>query len=299
MQDRLTDLRKQPSVQNDSVIDVGEEIGGDSESFMPEFFEEVSQIKTLMSLIRRNIKSIQEAYNKQAWSVGEGPQKNDELEQLLDSTNSATLQIRNKLKSMKVENDKIAGENAQRRVRTNMHTILSKKFIALVQEYQTIQNSYKEKCRERVQRQAQIVRPGVSREEVDEMIVSGGDVFADKLLSDSKHMEAKNALANIQEQQRDLKNLEKSIHELHQVFVDMAAIVESTQDSMDSMESDVSDSASNTFKVSKNLADAEKYLMQRRRRAAILITSVSTIIILAAIITGIIIAAKLGAFSGI
>jgi len=263
---------------------------------MPEFFEEVGQIKTLMSLIRRNIKLIQDEYNKQAWNANE-TRKNEALEELLDSTNSAALQIRNKLKVMKAENDKLSGESAQKRIRSNMHNILSKKFIALVQEYQALQNSYKEKFRERVQRQAEIVKPGVTRDEVDEMISSGGNYFADKMLADSKHLEAKNALLNIQEQQRDLKHLEKSIQELHQVFLDMAAIVEASSDQVGKVENDVTRSLSSAGQAVKHVTKAEEYLMQRRRRAALLYGGITAIIVTIALVAGLIIAAKLGAFA--
>jgi len=295
MTDRLKDLGNK-SVQADISIDMGDENDESGAAFMPEFFEEVGQIKTLMSLIRRNIKLIQDEYNKQAWNANES-RKNEALEELLDSTNSAALQIRNKLKLMKVENDKLSGESAQKRIRSNMHNILSKKFIALVQEYQALQNSYKEKFRERVQRQAEIVKPGVTRDEVDEMISSGGNYFADKMLADSKHLEAKNALLNIQEQQRDLKHLEKSIQELHQVFLDMAAIVEASSDQVGKVENDVTRSLSSAGQAVKHVTKAEEYLMQRRRRAALLYGGITAIIVTIALVAGLIIAAKLGAFA--
>jgi len=295
MTERLKDLGNK-SVQSDISIDMGDDTDESGAAFMPEFFEEVGQIKTLMSLIRRNIKLIQDEYNKQAWNAND-TRKNEVLEELLDSTNSAALQIRNKLKVMRAENDKLSGESAQKRIRSNMHNILSKKFIALVQEYQALQNSYKEKFRERVQRQAEIVKPGVTRDEVDEMIASGGNYFADKMLADSKHLEAKNALLNIQEQQRDLKHLEKSIQELHQVFLDMAAIVEASSDQVGKVETDVNRSLASAGQAVKHVTKAEEYLMQRRRRAALLYGGITAIIVTIALVAGLIIAAKLGAFA--
>jgi t-SNARE complex subunit (syntaxin) len=298
MQDRLTDLgKKQSSVQSDHVMDMGEEGGEEGEAFMPEFFEEVGQIKNLMSLIRRNIKAIQDEYNKQQWSASVDSKKSGPLEELLDSTNSSALQIRNKLKAMKAENDRLPGDSAQKRIRSNMHNILSKKFIALVQEYQTLQNNYREKYRERVQRQAEIVKPGVSREEVDEMITTGGNYFADKMLSDSKHLEAKNALISIQEQQRDIKHLEKSIQELNQVFIDMAALVEASQETVTKVEDNTTTSLAAAGAAVKHVTKAEEYLMQRRRRAALLYGGITAIILTIALVAGLIIAAKLGAFA--
>jgi len=191
------------------------------------------------------------------------------------------------------------GESTQRRVRTNMHNILSKKFMALVQEYQALQNNYKEKCRERVQRQAEIVRPGISREEVDEMISSGGDAFTSQMISSGRHMEAKNALMSMQEQQRDLLQLERSIQELHQVFLDMASLIDSGNDGVDAIETSSRLTTVSAAKAAKHVSRAEEYIMQRRRRVALMVTAISTVLIIAGTIVGLIIAYKFGAFSSI
>jgi len=78
MTDRLKDLGNKQA-QNDVSIEMGELDDESGAAFMPEFFEEVGQIKTLMSLIRRNIKLIQDEYNKQTWAANES-KKNDALE---------------------------------------------------------------------------------------------------------------------------------------------------------------------------------------------------------------------------
>jgi hypothetical protein len=76
MQDRLTEINRKNAVQkSDVAIDIDDE--NDGAGFMPEFFDEVGQIKTLISLIRLNIKSIQEAYNKQVWGSIDSPKKSE------------------------------------------------------------------------------------------------------------------------------------------------------------------------------------------------------------------------------
>jgi len=96
-----------PNIQGDKQVTI--EIGNDEmneyedQSFMPQFFEEVGQIKTSMSLIRKNIKTIQDIYDKQSWSSVESSQRNkvEELEELMGATNGASGQVRNQLKQMK------------------------------------------------------------------------------------------------------------------------------------------------------------------------------------------------------
>jgi len=298
MQNQLSGIS--PSVQSDRqvAIDVGDDLNEEEQAFMPEFFAEVGQIKTQMSLIRKNIKTIQDIYDKQPWSIDNGQnQKISELEEILDSTNASSSQVRNKLKAMKAENDKLPAENAQKRIRTNMHAVLSKKFLVLLQEYQSIQNSYREKSRERFQRQAEIVQPGVTREQVDDMLATGGDYFGDKLLNDKKHSEAKNALLTIQEQQRDLKHLEKSIQDLHQVFMDMAILVESTSEAMEKVELNMSKTVESGTLAVQYVKEAEESTMQRRRKMTLLATGITTVVLIALVVVALIVAAKLGAFS--
>jgi len=106
MQNRLAELGKGDVViELDNFSSSSDGVEDTSDSVLPEFFEEVGQIKTLMSLIRRNIKSIQDIYLKQSISAN-SKLMTSELETLLDSTNASANQIRSKLKIMKQEIDR-------------------------------------------------------------------------------------------------------------------------------------------------------------------------------------------------
>jgi len=292
--DRIADLNinRAPGDKVEVVIEGSDENIEDQGSFNPEFFEEVGQIKSLMSLIRRNVKAISDAYARAMSSVEQNSQKNDELDELMKSTNAAASQVRTKLKQMKIENDALPPENSQKRMRTSMHSLLTQKFIALVQEYQTVQTNYREKFRERMQRQAEIVKPGVSKEEVDQMIETGTLTFADKMLADEKHSAAKNALIQMQEQQRDLKSLEKSIQELNQVFIDMSTIVEASSEHVARVEENVGQSVSYSGAAAKSVATAHEHAMTRRKRLAVTFTIITVIILTILAIIGGLLAAK-------
>ena len=53
------------------------------------------------------------------------------------------------------------------------------------------------------------------------------NIFANQLNRSAGHAAARNALADIQERHKDITRLETSIAELHQLFMDMAVLVES------------------------------------------------------------------------
>ena len=93
------------------------------------------------------------------------------------------------------------------------------------------QTKYKNKYRERVERQYRIVKPDVTREEIDAAFEGGPNaqpqIFTQQILQGPGHASARNALADIQEKHRDIMKLEASIAELHQLFLDMSVLVES------------------------------------------------------------------------
>merc|ERR1712070_1308310 len=94
----------------------------------------------------------------------------------------------------------------------------------LMSEYQDIQQNYKVKKRERLERQHRIVKPNATAAEIQEALdnPSNASAFEQMLTPGNKH-----ALEEMQERQKDLEKLYKSIEELHQLFGDMALLVES------------------------------------------------------------------------
>jgi len=292
-QDRLSELNK-PSGNVEIVIVENNDTADGEGSLSPEFLEEVGQIRSMTSLIRRNIKSIQDTINKQSLSTDKNTQT--VLDELFQSTNSSANKIRIKLKAMKEFNDKLPSEDPQKHNRTHMHRILTQKFMVLVSEYQIIQNNYKEKSREKVQKQAEIVKPGVSRDEVDQMIDTGTGIFADQVLSDQKHAEAKNALLQIHEQQKDLRQLEHSIQELNQLFIDMQTMVEASSIHVENVEQDFGTSVVVGTEAVSNVGTAFAATMLRRKRVAMATTAIVVVLVIVAAVIALILAHQFGAF---
>jgi len=178
---------------------------------------------------------------------------------------------------MKHDIDK--SDDAQKRIRSNMHSTLTKKFLEIMTEYQTLQTQYKEKIHERVKRQAEIVKPNISNEEVTKIINSGSSdaLFSDQVVTVDRHSEAKNALIYIQEEQRGLKNLERSILELQQLFIDFQAASENHSANITEIDVVTSETAIGVQQGVTHLAIANEYAQTRRRRVAALITTVTFI----------------------
>jgi hypothetical protein len=113
--------------------------------------------------------------------------------------------------------------SAESRIRGNLQSVLSRKFMETMSEYNECQQKYKSLYQEKAKRQYLIVKPNATDAEV-EQVISGESksVFADSMMSGGQQ-----ALNEMQDRHKDIVKLENSIRELHQLFVDMATMVDS------------------------------------------------------------------------
>ena len=280
MNDRLAELRGggggAPISGGDIELGVG---GGSAPAFMASFFDDVQEIKKAMSSIRYNIRQIEQNHGEclTAISADQGRASTERLDELMKTTNATATQVRNKLKSMDAENKDFAKHNegsSEARIRSNMHGTLTRKFVDLMAEYQELQTKYKNKYREKVERQYRIVKPHATKEEIDQAFDSGNqqpELFTQQILQGPGHAAARSALADIQERHKDITRLETSIAELHQLFLDMSVLVESQGELLDQIEYTVGQSVNYTGKAVEELRTANKYQKKTRRKMCCII----------------------------
>jgi len=269
-----------------------EEEGEDA--FMKAYYEEVNAVQEGMATIRRNMQEMEEKYGEALVTVDlqQGAQASKELEELVDSTNLTAADIRNKLKKMD-EELKSEKKGVQIKIRRNMQASLTKKFLDLMTEYQELQNKFKNKFREKIAMQYKIAKPDASPEEIEEAIESGDtQVFANIILQKERKELAKSALAYIEAKHNDIVRLEESIRELHQLFLDMAILVENQGELLDQIEYNVNQAVSNTGEAVENLRKANKLQRKSRKKMCIIICILVVVLILLAgggIISGVVV----------
>lgn len=194
-----------------------------------------------------------------------------ELDVLIDETNDLTHKVRDALQEMQAENAKSSG-SSEARIRNNMHNTLTVKFLDLVTSYQEAQRKYKDKHNEKVRRQIKIVNPDATEEMIQQAIESGSkDIFASQLVDNRYKKEAEEALKYVQSKHKEIQKLESSINELHQLFVDMAILVEAQGELINQIEKNVESAANYTRQGVKQLEQANKYQKKSRKKMCCLL----------------------------
>jgi len=287
MNDRFKELNKDGGEVSHEDIEMGHsKEEKEDQDMMNHFFQDVGTIKASMSNIKKNVKLIEEKYVIQLNSVMDQSGKGgNEVQQLIDATNALVTETRGKLDKLKsdtadFQNSKVSTAT-EVRIRTNMHGTLTQKFLETVQEYQEVQTTYKNKYKEKVERQYKIAKPDASPDEIEDAMQSGDSskIFANQILDTHLHQQAKNALAYIEARHKDIARLEASILELHQLFVDMAVLVDAQGELLNQIEFNVSQSVAYTADGVKELKQAVVYQKKSRKKMLIIIVILIIIII--------------------
>uniref|UniRef100_A0A8C5G817 Syntaxin-1B n=1 Tax=Gouania willdenowi TaxID=441366 RepID=A0A8C5G817_GOUWI len=266
----------------------------DRDHFMDEFFEQVEERD--QSCIEKLSEDVEQV-KKQHSAILAAPnlmrvKTKQELEDLTADIKKTANKVRSKLKAIEQSIEQEEGLNrssADLRIRKTQHSTLSRKFVEVMTEYNTTQSKYRDRCKDRIQRQLEITGRTTTNEELEDMLESGKlAVFTDDIKMDSQM--TKQALNEIETRHTEIIKLENSIRELHDMFVDMAMLVESQGEMIDRIEYNVEHSVDYVERAVSDTKKAVKYQSQARKK--------KIMIIICCVILGVVLASSIGGTLG-
>ncbi|KGL85310.1 Syntaxin-3, partial [Tinamus guttatus] len=206
------------------------EIAVDNTAFMDEFFSEIEETRQNIDKISENVEEAKKLYSIILSAPVPEQKTKDDLEQLTAEIKKMANSVRNKLKSMErnIEQDE-ARSSADLRIRKSQHSVLSRKFVDVMTKYNEAQVDFRERSKGRIQRQLEIMGSQISKQ----------------------------ALSEIEGRHKDIVRLESSIKELHDMFVDIAMLVEN-QNNMDQSVGFVERAVADTKKAVKYQSEARR-----------------------------------------
>ncbi|XP_012663336.2 syntaxin-1A isoform X1 [Otolemur garnettii] len=218
-----------PMQAKDSDDDDDVTVTVDRDHFMDEFFEQVEEIRGFIDKIAENVEEVKRKHSAILASPNPDEKTKEELEELMSDIKKTANKVRSKLKSIEQSIEQEEGLNrssADLRIRKTQHSTLSRKFVEVMSEYNATQSDYRERCKGRIQRQLEITGRTTTSEELEAMLGGGTPaIFASGIIMDSSI--SKQALSEIETRHSEIIKLENSIRELHDMFMDMAMLVES------------------------------------------------------------------------
>jgi len=266
--DRLGALRAAQSGDDD--------MGGDNvtvsmeESKMDDFFQEVEEIRDNIDRIQGCVEEVKRKHS----AILSAPQTDEKMKQELEDSMSNIKKTANKVRAkLKViegqieQDEQVNKASAELRMKKTQHSTLSRKFVEVMTEYNRTQTDYRERCKSRIQRQLEITGRTTTNEELEDMLEQGNPaVFTQGIIMDTAA--AKQTLADIEARHADIIKLETSIKELHDMFMDMAMLVESQGEMIDRIEYHVEHAVDYVQTATQDTKKALKYQSKARRMSS-------------------------------
>lgn len=291
MRDRLQALKITGNADDEDPQDDDEPstIVNVENTFMDNFFQNVTTVRTNIDKMAQDVEQVKKMHSAMLSAAVQDQEVKEELERLMLDVKKTSNLVRMKLKEMEHsinQQDQDAAYNnyAEARIRRCQHSTLARKFVEVMSDYNTTQSDYREKCKARIQRQLEITGKTKTYEEVEEML-EGRDpaIFTSDIVIETQ--QARQALGDIEARHRDIINLEKSIQELHEMFVDMAMLVETQGEMIDRIEYNVDQAVDFVQSAKSDTKKAVKYQSKARRKKIMIVIC---LFVLLAVIVGIV-----------
>ena len=298
MKNRLDNLRQKrgSGAYDESPDDTPLKGLEDEESLVGGFLSNVDEFTKSINQIATAVEQLKRDHGRMLAAVHDDDAKKD-ADNMMEMVTKLSQKVHRGLNTMKeqVASDERGPERntADFRIKKAQYTSLARKFRDVMGEYNNIQEEYREKCKERIQRQLKYTGRQVTEDQVEEMIESNNTaIFTQDILIDTA--QKRQALNEVEERHKEILSLEQNIKELHEMFVDLAVLVDEQGEIIDRIEYNVENAAVHVDQGRKQLRQAVtlKHKNNRLRMCIICIVScvVVTIILAVALVIAIVVA---------
>lgn len=292
MNDLLSDsFGRQPSGNRD--IEMGVQNSGDLG--LQDFFKKVQDIDKQYEKLDKLLRKLQDAH-EESKAVTKAPSMKtikQRMEKDVDEVGKISRFIKSKIEELDRENlanrqkpgcGKGTGVD---RSRTATTLALKKKFKDKMAEFQTLRETIHQEYRDVVERRVFTVTGQRADEETVERLIETGDseqIFQ-RAIQEQGRGRIMDTMSEIHERHEAVRDLEKKLLDLQQVFLDMAVLVDAQGEMLDNIESQVSSAVDHVQSGNTALQKAKK--LQKNSRKWMCISIIILLIIVAIIVVGV------------
>jgi t-SNARE complex subunit (syntaxin) len=280
MVDRLKDLRKGINLdevehKENFIIEI------DKDPFLHKFellIEDVNSISDIVKQIEINSDLSIKSTTKKDEDI-----YNEIISKIIKKTNRKAILIKSELKTMR---DKAHGDND--RMQINMSSTIIRKFSDVMKTYRDCQLKHKNSIRNKIKHMINAIDSTINDKDVDMIIQKGNyqSIYQSVILGTNTSTQIENMYTNVLGKHHSIIELEASIGELHQMFIDFATLVDSQGVFLDNIEVNVNNTGEYIGKGNEDLDKSIELLIEIRKRQCCIAMIVFIII---SIIIGVII----------
>ncbi|XP_046817591.1 syntaxin-1A-like [Vespa crabro] len=207
---------------------------------LKEVLMEVEEVRGFIQLLVENISVVKDLHNNVLSHTSKDMQR--ELEIRTQTISQTALHIQQKLRGMKeniAATDSFNTDNTKEtpahiRIRRLQYATMLKMFSDIMEDYNASLLRYHDKCLQLLQQQRMLIKKHTTYEIDETDNIQGNSIFVDNILEDSKI--TKEQLSAIEVRHNEVLKLEKSIHEIKDMFTETAFLIEKQGEQINSVE---------------------------------------------------------------
>ncbi|KAL0573275.1 hypothetical protein V5O48_008682 [Marasmius crinis-equi] len=192
---------------------------------MSAFYAEISSLQDSLRTFNDNVSRIGDLHSRSLNNTDDAAAQRNaaQLDELVEDTSALSATLKRRIKALEKQGS--SGRDGQ--VRKQQTALVKSKFVEAIQNYQQVEQQYRTKYKQRMERQFKIVKPDASPEEVKAVVndESGGQIFQQAVLDSNRLGASRAAYREVQERHEDIKRIERTLAELAQLFNDMSVLV--------------------------------------------------------------------------
>ncbi|KAG5450437.1 Syntaxin-1A [Clonorchis sinensis] len=258
----------------------------ETDTGLDEFFKEVEGIRESVDRIQAIIGQLHIKHTEVLAAPQQNERTKQEIEELTDAVKNSAGQVRLKLKQLEQaihEQEAKDPSLATVRVRRTQHSTITRRFMDVMAAYNKEQTDYRDACKAQIKLKLEIAECPRTDEELEQMLESDNpQIFTQGILMDTQ--QARQNAADIEARHEDILKLEKSIRELHELFIDLAALVDSQSELLDRIEYNVDATQDHITGAVVATKKAKEYQKKSRKTKIIIGCVVGGVILLLLII---------------
>lgn len=242
---------------------------------LDKFFEDVEKINEDLKEIEEFHRKLRAAHEetKTAHKAGVVKALRSRMDQDVSQTLKKAKLIKDRLQALDQSNvasrslpDCGPGSTTDR-TRTSVVGGLGKKLKDKMEEFQELRQKINEEYKETIERRYFTVTGEEPDEKTVDLLISTGEseTFLQKAIQQQGRGQILDAIAEIQERHDAVQDIERSLKELHQIFLDMAVLVQHQGEQIDDIEANVDRANSYVQRGTVQLQQARKHQKNTRK----------------------------------
>jgi len=234
-----------------------------------DFLNEISAIQDLISEFNDNVKKISTLHSRALGVVleGEGQQTLALLDDQVAKTRDLGNQVKKRIEALKMQPIRHGQESKRDQI-----TVVANQFMTALRSYTEVETDYRQKQRQRIERQVKIVKPDATAEEMKAVVdnAEGGEqIFASALTQTRRYGESRTAHREVQDRHEDIRKIERTLEDVAQLMNDMSVLIAQQDEIIGDIEDQTGQVERDTAKGQQHMDKAVASARSARRKRII------------------------------